>query len=1500
MGTGRRKKIEIARPDRAFPARAGGVLLALWVFGMAPNAAAQTTTFNSDHATFLQEITVYLTEADKKQGRDFIEDVFAPAWNGGFYDAPRSEAAVRMVNFMVAKRFPAMPDVMEFCGALAAFATSGRPASEFDAWIAGLDKMAATGRKKNFADLVTVSKSLFKDNTLFASASTVWRSGSKAYTFRFDSVPSVVFSKVDLKCYAKGDSSVILATSGVYYPSSGLWQGKGGKLTWHRAGLDPQKTYAQWSGPYDLRLKSSDMEVDSALFHDPAFAQPLMGRVMDKVLANVEADKASFPRFESYDRRLRIPDIVPGIDYEGGFAMYGAKLQGYGTELEPAYLTFYRDKRPFIVTSGLYYSIDPERISSDDVRAVVHMAADSIYHPSVSLKFIKTSGQLSLIRKDEGLGKGPFYNSYHQLDMYFEALYWRVGDPTIEMGSLFGSSETRASFESYNYYRDKRYSAMMGMDRVHPLVRLNDYVKQVGNTFQAQDFSVFARLQKDAMIPSLIDLANKGYLLYDVAGEQITVLPRLKQHLLNSAGKLDYDALQLNSNAEGGKTATLDLADMDLALRGVSRIVLSDSQDVKIYPKDKEVVVKKGRDLSFSGVVQAGKLTFYGQDYYFHYTPFTIDLPNVDSVSFQADSFDPDEQGRTFLVRVKNVLESVSGSLELDDSGNKSGLKQENFPQYPKFNSTKESFVYYDKKTTQKGVYVRDKFYFRSDPFQIDSLDNFTNKGLNFPGTLVSGGIFPDIRETLGLQTDYALGFVRPTGEGGMPLYGNKARFTNDVILNSKGLQGNGQLDYLTTTLTSKDLIFCPDSTIGKADTLTNRKNTQANVPQVAAAGVRVRFEPGADKFYTSTQPRGKRMEMFDGQARLKGTTVLTPKGMTGMGVEDFGNATLASELFQFDAMKVRADTSDFRLTEGDTASIAFRTDNVKADIDLAKREGDFVSNGSETKVEFTVNQYICYMDRFKWYMDQGDVELSADSRAASASEDIALTGPNFISVRPGQDSLSFLAPKARYDLKRHIITASEVPYIPVADAWITPDSNRVRIRRNAEMDPLKNAVITANFITKHHRIYDASAEVKAKRDYTATGTLDYVDQDGKAWPIRLQNIRVDTSYQTTAHGTVVEKDAFQLSPYFDFYGDVSLQASNKFLQFSGSTRIAQTCQGLDKNWMPFTAEIDPVELYIPVGDTLSDALGDRIGNGVYLTNEDPFELYGTFLSRTRTRTDRPVVTATGLLYYDKAKREYIIGGKEKIKQRTLPGTLVSMNTSSCGIAGDGVLLVGVDLGRVGLTAVGTLDHLPATKETNAKAALIADFFFLDKALERMAEGILAFPDQQQTDLAKTPYEKLLREVLGLERSDKVISELNLKGEVRKMPDDMEKAIVFSDLKLVWDKTEQAWLSQGPIGLASVLKKPLFRNVKGKVEIARKRSGDSMTVFLQQDAKTWWFFQYSRNVLYAYSSDEQFNTLLTELKEEQTVQESGKGQADFKFMLTNKRKVDEFRDRHNL
>ena len=102
------------------------------------------------------------------------------------------------------------------------------------------------------------------------------------------------------------------------------------------------------------------------------------------------------------------------------------------------------------------------------------------------------------------------------------------------------------------------------------------------------------------------------------------------------------------------------------------------------------------------------------------------------------------------------------------------------------------------------------------------------------------------------------------------------------------------------------------------------------------------------------------------------------------------------------------------------------------------------------------------------------------------------------------------------------------------------------------------------------------------------------------------------------------------------------------------------------------------------------------------------------------------------------------------------------------------------------------------------------------------------------------------------------------------------------------------------LGIASILRKPVFRTVKGKIEFQRKRSGDALHVLLMLDEQTYWFFSYTRGQMLVYSSDVAWNTMLSELKEDKMKQDSKKDEAEYRFMLTGKRKVDEFRDRFGL
>jgi hypothetical protein len=115
-----------------------------------------------------------------------------------------------------------------------------------------------------------------------------------------------------------------------------------------------------------------------------------------------------------------------------------------------------------------------------------------------------------------------------------------------------------------------------------------------------------------------------------------------------------------------------------------------------------------------------------------------------------------------------------------------------------------------------------------------------------------------------------------------------------------------------------------------------------------------------------------------------------------------------------------------------------------------------------------------------------------------------------------------------------------------------------------------------------------------------------------------------------------------------------------------------------------------------------------------------------------------------------------------------------------------------------------------------------------------------------------------------------------------------------------WDGPEQSWVSEGEIGVATILKKPVYRYVKGKVHLERKRSGDIMTILLMLDDQTYWFFQYTRNQLFVYSSDQTFNTMIAEVKDDKRKLDTSKDQAPYQYLPGTKRRVEDFRERFGM
>jgi len=1450
--------------------------------------------FSSDSSMFFQEMEEFLTYSRKQDG-ELVMDQFSWIWFDGKFSDKQREGVYKVCNLMLKKRKKAFPDFKNYLFSVSQFVNSEHQTEEsFASWQKILVKLINGKSKKRFTDYLKSCNSLFSENLLYKSASNSWAANNSNYTFGYDSLPTIEFEALTLTCYSKGDSSVIYNTKGIYYPTESKWVGVGGKVTWERAGFPADSVYADIN-EYTISTKSPRYIIKNVTFYDYYyFENAHQGVLEEKVLANVKPEKATYPRFNSYDATIQISDVAKGVDYIGGFSLNGRKVIGRGSKNQDAYLLFYRDDFPFLKMASKTFVIKPERIVAQIASATFYIKSDSIYHPGVAFKFFIKDRAVSLIRDNKGIKITPYFNSYHQVDMDFESLNWKIDSPMIEFRNMQGGTRTRATFISSNYYRKRDYLKLMAGQSKHPLYTIFKLANKLDtNYITNDDMASFTLLSYSSIETMLLDLSNKGFINYNYDAKYFIVKPKLTAWVKASGGNVDYDVIGFLSNVKGQSNATLSLLDYDLKIRGVNSVNVSDSQEVIIYPSHREITLKKNRDFDFSGVIQAGRFDIMGSNFSFKYDEFKVDMPNVDSLRIYAETGGIDKNGEPIIRPVKTVVEKISGDLLIDKPNNKSGVKPAD--DYPILNSYRDSYVFYDKKSIQGGVYKKDDFYFHVEPFTIDSLDNFDNDQLKFKGTMLSAGIFPDFDETLTLQPDHSLGFVRETPKGGYPMYGGKGTFHDTISLSNEGLRGRGKLEYIASTTYSNDFIYFPDSMNAIAQNFNVKENpVEVEFPPVEGVDVMTRWYPSKDVMIH--KERSKPIAMYDMKSYMHGQTMIRPDGLSGAGIFEFEKAELESNRIKFKFKDFQSDTADFRLKDDgntDKEALAFSTVNVNAYVTFDGRYGQFRSNGGGSYIKFDPMQYICYMEEFKWFMDNEDIELSAGEGKETDASGVKLDGAQFISVHPEQDSLSFFSSKAKYDLKSKVIYAKGVKYLNVADAMLYPDSGDVTIDKKAKMRTLNNSRVVASFITQNHNIYNSTINVFGKKKYAGSGYIDYVDEIEKTQTIYLENIGVDTTGQTYASAQLKDTANFTLSPSYEFYGKVKLYANNEYLTFDGYSRIFHECDLLSRNWFSFESEINPSEIYIPIDSTTKDIAGNPLIASVFLS-PDSLGIYTAYINNKKKYSHIPVLAAEGYLFYDKEKEEYKISNKDKLQEMSFGGNYLSLNTKNCKVSGEGTIELGNETGQVEIHTAGVIEHNQLDDEVIFDMVTTIDFFFNDDALKKMTKQLQEASSLDPAKLDRPTFEKGLRELVGPVEGDKLIAQANLNGEFKKVPKSLEKTIVFNDLKMRWNDDSKSYKSFGKLGISNIKNKQINKYVIGKVELVKKRSGDILTIYIEVDKNNWYFFTYTRGIMQAISSNADFNSAITETKPDKRKSKAAKGQKSYQYMYSTDRKKKDF------
>ena len=143
---------------------------------------------------------------------------------------------------------------------------------------------------------------------------------------------------------------------------------------------------------------------------------------------------------------------------------------------------------------------------------------------------------------------------------------------------------------------------------------------------QLNALAAFMKKPSEQVSAMLIGLSNKGYLVYDSKKEQAVIKDRLKNFLKAKAGLTDYDVIRLESNVSAKPNASININTLDLDVYGVPFVQISDSQEVYIYPYDKNNFFKENRDFNFDGYIRLGLLDFYSRSTTFVYDSFMFNM----------------------------------------------------------------------------------------------------------------------------------------------------------------------------------------------------------------------------------------------------------------------------------------------------------------------------------------------------------------------------------------------------------------------------------------------------------------------------------------------------------------------------------------------------------------------------------------------------------------------------------------------------------------------------------------------------------------------------------------------------------------------------------------------------------------------------------------------------------------------------------------------------------
>ncbi|MBX0292848.1 hypothetical protein K3G63_20560 [Hymenobacter sp. HSC-4F20] len=1305
--------------------------------------------------------------------------------------------------------------------------------------------------------------------------------------------PVLLLKDADLFMASSGDSVYIRKTGGAVVPTRNRFVGYGGQFAWQ---VNTSPVTADLT-TYDFDITRPEFTANPVTLTYPAvLEQPVQGWLAYRSLKRkTPTTDTGYPRFISTTNDARVKNIGENIRYFGGFSLSGNRALSSSLDGALSRIIVDVDGKPKFRAASRVYELGDSIITAAHASVTIFQdKQDSLTHPGVKLKYNKPKQVLQLARESGLYKTTPFYDSYHQMEVTAELLTWPVRTPYIDFSILTAKNQVTANFESKEFYTNTRYQQIKAINKLHPLQMVVGYSMENGNKklFTIQDVATFRQLKPDNVRTAVAGLARDGYVAWYPQTDQVVLLPKALHYVNSSRGKKDYDHIAIKSLSPSGKNATLDLNSNDLIVRGVDRFNFSDdSVTVFVKPDSSVIRIQKNRGVLFNGTVVASAFVFKGKEFKFDYDGFYIDLVKIDSIIVKGKG----SKGSVMKARkdvdwtLTNKKKNSAGRLYINAPNNKSGRKK--LGAYPTFDASTGAYVYFDKPEVLGGAYDT-TMYFDIPPFKLDSLNNKNRVAVGFKGTFVSGGIMPDFQTKLSMQEDGSLGFVYNVPKEGFPLYGGKGRLFNKVRMNNQGLQGVGNVKYLTGDFQSDQFVFYRDSvvTVGKSGTILPGPLSGTEFAKVNfLPGYQMKWAVKQDSMYLTTQTQGEAFKLYDNNNGFKGTLTYTPGGLYGDGRMDGPQSFIRSTQFAFKPTRYTGKKSTLNIKSAEVNKPALTANNVNFTFDLKAGNTEFAREEGDNKssIELPYSQYRTTLSGGKWDFKKKLVQLRVAPGADSSRS-------FFYSTKPEQKGLKFQAATGQYDLSRYRLVAGGVPRISSADAWITPDSSKVYILPNAEMRAFQNAGVVMDTLRKYHQLYKGEIRVLSRTAFTGNALYNYKNASADSFAIKFANFHVDSlatmtaslgkngsgkggmkgllkrgpaedeapvSPPTIAVATLQATDKFHLAPRIAYRGGVTMNSQKKGFTFDGQAKLNFVKSTTASGWFAVQDTIDPKGIRIKLHEPKSDD-GTPMLSGLFMS-EGTGKIYPLFVAPKPGVTDMNLFEVDGDLRFNQKRGQYTISRHDPADPDVYEGSVLTLTDSTGQLDFRGKLNLINSNKDYTLTAAGLGTAKPDSALYDLNTFMTFDINLPEKAVEAMAADLATNAKGAPEALDGSPAQLYkMGEFIG----NKAVQDYSTrKGgyvPLQKVSAKFLHTVVLSQVNLRWNEKFKAWYSVGKIGLVSVGKKDINALIDGYIEVKKESTGDAVELYLEAEPQTWYYLKYSNNVLLAKAQHGSFDEII--------------------------------------